>query len=281
MDKTFFTVLALLVFLTSTKAQTPIEYGNNTIAGSYINLNGVKHYYEVYGAGHPILLIHGNGTGIRSWTNQVPFFKEKYKVYAIDNRGRGNSDLGPDTLSYLQMANDMAAFISQMKLDSVYVVGASDGGIISMLMGIYYPQHIKKIVAFGTNLWPDSTVLQAECLMETHNERIIAEEMIAKKDTSKNWNLIKLKNRLMEFQPHISLAELHKIKIPVLILSCDRDLIKEEHSLMIYKNIPQANLCILANENHFIRAQNPQLFNTTVDNFLSQPFKDYSFRFKR
>lgn len=274
----FFAMFSLLLFCNSS-AQIP--YGNNKEAGQYITLNGVKHYYEVYGNGDPLLLIHGNGTGIKGWGAQIEFFSKKYKVYAIDCRGRGNSDLGKDSLSYKQTAHDMATFIELLKLDSVNIIGKSDGGIVALLMGIYYPKHIHKMVAFSANLWPDTTTLLPETFADIHKERVNAEKMLAIKDTTQNWYLIKLRNRLMEFQPHIATWDLQKIQAPVLVLSCDRDVVKEEHTLLIYKNIPKANLAFLPNETHSVAKQNPALFNTTIDRFLAEPFKGYSRRFER
>jgi pimeloyl-ACP methyl ester carboxylesterase len=275
-------ILAILLYLGHFSfAQNPIPYGDNKEAGKYIVLNGVKHYYEVYGTGKPLLLIHGNATGIKGFAPQIPYFAQKYSVFAVDCRGRGKSDLGNDSLSYLQTANDMAAFIRLLKLDSVMVVGKSDGGIIGILMGIYFPEHLAKIVAFGANMSPDSTALYPQVVADAHNERVNAEKMLAAKDTSKNWKLIRLRNRMMEFQPNVKAEDLHKIKVPVLVMSSDRDVIREEHTFFIYKNIPRANLCIFSDETHYVPRQNPDLFNATIDKFLSQPFKGQEARFAK
>ncbi len=275
-------IFALLFSLNSQSfAQNSIPYGDNPTVGKYISINGVKHYYEIYGNGTPLLLIHGNGTGIKGWAAQIAFFSKKYKVYAIDNRGRGKSDLGKDTLNYMQQANDLAKFIQLMKLDSVDVVGKSDGGIIAILMGIYYPQHIKKIVSFSANMWPDSTAAYSQGVEDIKKERAHADKMLTLKDTTQNWYLIQQRNRMMEFQPHISAQDLHQIKVPVLVMSCDRDLIKEEHTFFIYKNIPLANLAIISGERHGISRQNPDLFNATVEKFLTEPFKGNDFRFTK
>jgi pimeloyl-ACP methyl ester carboxylesterase len=266
-------------FFIAAKSQVP--YGDNPSAGHTIILNGVKHYYEAYGSGPPLLLIHGNTTGIPGMAAQISYFASKYTVYAIDCRGRGKSELGKDTLSFIQIARDMAAFIKEMKMDSVCVIGKSDGGIVSLLLGIYYPDHIKKIAAFGANLWPDTTALYAATVKAIHDERVHADKMLAAHDTTSNWLVVQQKNRMMEFQPHISAAELHTIQIPVLIMSCDRDLIKEEHTLFIYKNIPFANLCIFPGEKHAIPRLNPELFNTTVDAYFSKPYRGDEMRFEK
>jgi pimeloyl-ACP methyl ester carboxylesterase len=268
-----------LLFCLQLSAQTTIPYGDNKNAGKYISLNGVKHYYETYGEGKPLLLIHGNTTGIKGWAPQIEFFSKKYKVYAIDCRGRGKSDLGKDTLSYSQQAEDITAFIKLLKLESVSVIGKSDGGIIAIMMAIYHPEHLEKIVAFSANMQPDG--LYPESVAEIKAERLNAEKMLAVKDTSKDWELERQKNRMMEFQPHITAEDLQKIKIPVLVISTDRDVIKEEHTLFIYKNIPKANLVFISGEGHRVPRQNPKLFNEAVDKFLSEPFKEYGDRFKK
>lgn len=261
-------------------SQTPIPYGDNKEVGQYISINGVKLYYEVYGEGKPLILVHGNYTPTRGWASQIAYFSKKYKVYSMDGRGRGKSELGKDSLTYMQQTKDIASFIKLMKLDSVSVVGKSDGGVIGILLGIYFPENIHKIVAFGANMQPDSNALYEHTVNEIHRERIKADKMLALKDTTKNWLVEQQRYRMMEFQPHITATDLNKIKIPVLVMSTDRDLIKEAHTFFIYKNIPKANLCILPNEKHGIAKLNPDLFNITVDKYLSEPFFGNEFRFE-
>jgi pimeloyl-ACP methyl ester carboxylesterase len=271
-------MISLLFLATTATAQT-VPYGDNPEAGKYIMLNGARHYYEVYGKGAPLLLIHGNSTATKGWKSQIEYFSGKYQVFAIDCRGRGKSELGPDTLTYMQQAKDMTAFIKALSLDSVMVIGKSDGGIIALLMGIYYPEHLKKIVAFSANLWPDSTALYPQVLDEQQKDRLHAEAKLAQGDTSRNWRLERERLRMMAFQPHITAADLNKITLPVLVMSCDRDVIREEHTFFIYQHIRRANLCIVPGERHGIARENPALFNLLVDKYLSEPFKDFSTRF--
>lgn len=273
--------LHLLLFFSLYSFSQTIDYGNNSLIGKYIQVNDIKMYYEIYGEGESLLLIHGNKTGIKGWAPQIESFKKHYKVIAIDCRGRGKSELGKvDSLTYIQQAKDISVFIEKMKLDSINIVGKSDGGIIGILLGIHYPKHIKKIVAFGSNMQPDSTALYPETITEIKSERIHAEEMLVKNDTSQNWKIEYLRNKMMETQPHISAEDLHKIKAPVLVMSCDRDVIKEEHTFFIYKNIPNANLSIFPGEVHGVTRKNPELFNNTVIKFLKESFRDNLYRFK-
>ena len=85
------------------------------------------------------VLLHGNGGNIEGLKYQIEYFSKNYKVIALDCRGRGKSELGEDPLTYMQMTKDVASLLDYLNLDSAYIIGRSDGGIIGLLMGIYYP----------------------------------------------------------------------------------------------------------------------------------------------
>lgn len=286
LSKSWFLVVAMLSLVvmlgcrhsavnsgTHDNSQAAVPYGDNAKAGHYAVVNGVKLYYEVYGEGEPLVLLHGNGGNIAAMKNQIAYFSKQYKVIAIDCRGRGKSELGPVPLTYDNMTKDVASLLQQLHLEPAYIVGRSDGGILSLLMAINYPEKVKKIAAFGANLVPGPTALYPQILDQMKNDRQHAEEMMSKHDTSRNWLLVYQLNRMMETQPNISVEDLHKIQAPALVMSTDRDLIPEEHTFLIYRNIPRANLCIFPGETHWITSTNPDLFNTTVAKFLSEPFK--------
>ena len=249
-----------------------IPYGDNKDAGSYAVLNDVRLYYEIYGTGEPLVLLHGNGGNISFMEPQINYFRNQYKVITLDCRGRGKSELGNTPLTYMQMTKDVASLLDYLKSDSAYIIGRSDGAIISLLMGIYFPEKVKKIASFAANLWPDSSALYPPFVEDVHNDRVHSEEMINRGDTKENWLLIKELNSLMEFQPSISADDLKKIECPVLVMSCDRDVIREEHTLFIYQNIRKSNLCIFPGETHWVTKTNPDLFNSTVAKFFSAPF---------
>jgi pimeloyl-ACP methyl ester carboxylesterase len=268
--------LLKLIFSATIQAQPDVKvipYGNNNKAGNFIAVKGVNIYFESYGEGDPLVLIHGNGGNIAYMKPQIEYFARKYRVIVMDCRGRGKSELGKDSLTYMQMTKDIIAVLNFLNLDSTYVIGRSDGGIIALLMAIYYPAKVKKVAAFAANLTPDTTALYPFFYNEVIADRKQADAMIAKKDTSLNWRIIQQRNRLMEFQPHISADDLHKIKCPVLVLSTDRDIVKEEHTFFIYRNIFRANLCIFNGENHYVSKNNPELFNTTLAKYFNESFK--------
>jgi pimeloyl-ACP methyl ester carboxylesterase len=143
------TLLALLAFVATalgaqgagaeTAAPTPARYGENPAAGHVFRHDGVDLYYEVYGHGPPLLLIHGNGANIWSMTNQIAFFRDRYTVIAMDSRDHGRSGDSPTRLTFEAMTDDLAALIDHLSLGPVKVLGWSDGGIEALLLGIRHP----------------------------------------------------------------------------------------------------------------------------------------------
>ena len=251
------------------KFDTP--YGNNATIGKFVAIDGAKIYYEEYGKGEPLLLIHGNNGSIESMGNQIDYFKTKYRVIIADNRGQGKSELKTDSLTYTQITKDWEGLVNHLKLDSISIIGWSDGGIVALQMGISGKTKIKKMVAMGANLRPDGVNSWAINDVSKTREMIVSK--IKVKDNSENWDLGNQLAGLLLNQTNIPTKDLSKIKAKVLVIAGDRDVIRNEHTVEIFENIPKAQLCIMPAETHFAPASNPELFNAIVNKFLSEPFK--------
>lgn len=253
------------------KFDTP--YGENDIAGNYIMIDGANIYYEEYGVGEPLLLIHGNSGSIKQMGNQIDYYKDKYRVIIADNRGNGKSELKTDSLTYTQITRDWEAIVTYLKLDSINIIGWSDGGIIGLKMGISGKTKINKVIAMGANLRPDSTAVKSWAVNYVLKSKQMVELKIQNPDSAQYWNVKKQRLGLLGDQPNIPSHELSKISANVLIIAGDEDIIKNKHSLEIYENIPNAQLCIMPGETHYSPASNPELFNEITHRFLSKPFK--------
>lgn len=231
---------------------------------------GFQMYAETYGKGQPLLIIHGNGGSIKDFTNQIPYFSKKYKVVLADSRAQGQSKDAGDSLSYEMMADDYAALLDAMKIDSALVIGWSDGGINGLLLTMRHPEKVKKLAVTGANLWPDTTAIFNDV-----EEMVLPEYWDLKNNANKtakqknNWKLM----RLLVEEPHISLEALQQIKAPTLVIGGDHDVIKPEHTLLISQNIPNAYLWILPNSGHSTPLVYRDEFNRKVDAFFSQPYR--------
>jgi pimeloyl-ACP methyl ester carboxylesterase len=246
------------------------RYGNNDSAGKYYDIRGFKMYCEVYGQGHPLLIIHGNSGSINNFVYQIPYFSKKYRVIIADSRAQGKSIDDGDSLSYEMMADDYASLLDAMKIDSAYVIGWSDGGINALLLAIRHPKKVEKLASTGANLVPDTTAVPQQILDMVMPSYKTLQAKQSK--TPREKNRLKLLRLLVE-QPHISLVDLQKISCPSLIIGGDHDVIKEEHTMLIYKNIPRAYLWILPDSGHSTPIVYKDDFNKVVDRFFSTPYR--------
>ncbi|WP_210518954.1 alpha/beta fold hydrolase [Hymenobacter terricola] len=263
--KAFFFLLVVLQLGQLAVAQPAIPYGHNPAAGHYQLVRGVKLYYETYGQGPPLLLLHGNGDNLTAFAKNIPYFAQRYRVIAVDSRAHGKSIDAGDSLSFEMMADDFDALLTSLRIDSAYVLGWSDGGINALVLALRHPEKVKKLVATGANLWPDSTALlpglwrqQQQGYQENRNPKFTDPKR------KNDWKIFCLD----VFQPNIPLAALHRIRVPAFIIAGDRDVIVPEHTVAIYRNLPHAWLWIVPSSGHATLQEHADEFNRKADEFF-------------
>ncbi|MDP4276682.1 MAG: alpha/beta hydrolase [Bacteroidota bacterium] len=247
--------------------KSAIPYGNNPQAGHFYKIRGFNMYVEEYGAGKPLLLIHGNGGSIAAFDQNIPYFARKYRVIAADSRAQGKSVDPGDSLSFEMMADDEAALLHQLNIDSAYVIGWSDGGIVAIEMAIRHPDNVIRFAATGADICPDSTgqaIIPSSWTDEKRDYEASRQKTAMTPDEKRHWKLLTLD----WFQPAIPLSSLQSIRCPALIIGGDHDLIKIEHTVLIYQSIPQAALWIVPNSGHATLREHAADFNRCVDAFF-------------
>lgn len=243
--------------------------GKNNLAGKYINTRNFKLYYETYGQGEPLLIIHGNGGSINNFINQVPYFAKNYQVIIADSRAQGKSTDKGDSLSYEMMTDDLNALLDTLHLNACNVIGWSDGGINGLLLAIHHPEKVKKLAITGANLWPDTTAIDPF----VYNWAMNLNKPSNKNDTTPQLKNQRKLNYLLAYEPHITIEQLHTIKCPTLVMSGDHDVILPRHSLLIAESIAQSYLWILPNSGHSTPINYKNQFNEVVNDFFTKPYR--------
>ncbi len=268
----FFAIHFVFLATISFSQQTKIPYGSNHEAGKYYSVRGIKMYAEVYGAGKPLLLIHGNGGSINAFAVNIPYFSKKYKVIAVDSRAHGKTVDDQDSLSFEMMADDFAALLDTMHIDSAYVIGWSDGGINALLLAMRHPEKVIKLVSTGANLTPDSSGLIPVYWRDEQRQYELGKNKPRTTSKEKNdWKIFMLD----WLQPNVPFSDLNKIKCPSLIVCGDNDLIPIEHTAAIYRHIPHAYLWILPHSGHATLQEHADDFDRTADSFFKEPFNTF------
>jgi pimeloyl-ACP methyl ester carboxylesterase len=142
---------ALLLVLAGTAVAAgdiPIQSGG----GQLYNVNGVRLYVEMSGKGPPILFLHGGFSYFdQAFAAQRTYFAAFRTVVGVDQRGHGHSPDNEQPFSYLQMAEDTAALLQQLKVGRIDIVGHSDGGIVGLLIARYHPALVRRLVISGAS----------------------------------------------------------------------------------------------------------------------------------
>lgn len=252
-----------------------IVYGSNH--GRYLTVSNTKIYFEEYGKGSPLLLLHGGFGSIQDFQKVIPTLSKHFKVIAVDSPGHGRSEQA-DTLSFELMTDYFSDIIDQLKLDTVNIIGFSDGGITALLLAAKRPDKIKKIIASGSNSSMDG--LKPEVLdylnlinpafIET-NQKEWLEDYKNKSPEKEKWEKFVIDIAHMYSRSELIDEEtLSKISAKVLLVFGDNDVIKLEHGIELKNKIKESNLCVLPNTSHYVFNEKPQLFNTIGIEFLTK-----------
>ncbi len=237
----------------------------------YAKVNGIEMYYATYGAGDPVLLIHGGLGHADIWASQVAELMKTHKVIVADSRGHGRTTRDAQPFGYELMSSDYLALLDHLKIDKVALVGWSDGGIIGLDIAMSHPERLTKLFAHAANVTVEGVAPGVET-----NKTFAAYIERSGKDYAK---LSKTPDQYEAFvgdivkmwmsQPAWTKEQLSKITTPTAIVVGDHDeAIKRDHTDYMASAIPGAQLVILPNVSHFAMLQAPDEYTKAVTDFI-------------
>jgi pimeloyl-ACP methyl ester carboxylesterase len=261
--------------------QQSVQYGSNEQAGAYADVNGIRVYYEIYGEGEPLLLLHGNSGSIGNFLYQIPELSKHFKVIAVDSRAQGRSTDSDQEITYALMASDMSELIDKLNLGSVHVVGWSDGGNIGLELAFAHPEKVKKLVTFGANYTHENWMAPPDSIvMDANDPRLLKATPFLKRYVEERGKLSESVSKkladLMENYPNLTEEQLRQISVPVLIVAGDHDVINPAQTMALFANLPHSQLFIVPGASHFVPIEQPELVNGEVVRFLSTPYRPIS-----
>lgn len=223
----------------------------------------IRHFYIEKGQGEPLILLHGNGENVDYFAGQIDVFARDYHVYALDTRGHGQTPRGDAPFTIRQFADDLLAFMDAHGIGKAHILGFSDGGNIAMVFAMKYPERVDKLILDGANLDAGGVKRSIQIPIEI-GWRIA--KLFARKseDAKRNAEML----GLMVNDPNVRAEELSAIQAKTLVIAGTKDMIKEEHTRLIARNIKDSRLVILEGD-HFIANKCPEAFNRAVLDFLA------------
>lgn len=249
----------------------------------YVRANGLNIYYEEYGSGEPLVLLHGGTMTSKMWSQHIPAFAERFRVIAPEIRRHGNTDNPTGEFSYRFLADDAAGFIRALELRRPIICGYSDGGQIVLELGMHYPDLAGALVIGAawfrfTDSYRDwLTAFGFEVPGRVDLEHI-EREMPRMVETWRAWHAPRGADYWKTLLPQISTmwmtpldyteADFRKIRVPTLILVGDRDgMVTLEEAVDMYRYIQGAELAIVPDSDHMFLWSKPEVFTNTVMDF--------------
>lgn len=234
------------------KKQTIGKNVNDALAqNGYSEVNGIKMYYEIYGKGKPLVLIHGGGSTIQSNFGQViQMLAENRKVIAMELQAHGRTSDRDKDSSFEQDADDVATLLKNLNIDKADFFGFSNGGTTTIQIALRHPEIVDKII-LGSALYKRNGVpAQFWDFMKQANLSSMPQELVeaylAVTPNRKGLQIMHDRDakRMVDFKD-ITDEQIKTIKAKTLIIIGDRDIITPEHAIEMHRKIAGAELAII------------------------------------
>ena len=214
------------------------------------------------GGGPPLILLHGNGEDSSYFVHQTEYFSRRYTVYAVDTRGHGQSPRGTAPFTIAQFAQDLSDFMNEHDILRATILGFSDGANIALTFALAHPGRVSRLILNGANLDPSGVKahIQLPIVLGYKFASLFAGKSPKAKAHAEMLGL-------MVNEPHIDPEELKSLRVRTLVIVGTKDMIKDEHTMLIAHSLPRSQLEIIAGD-HFIASKKPDAFNQAVDQFL-------------
>jgi pimeloyl-ACP methyl ester carboxylesterase len=260
------------------ESSPPVSQGEETNMddkGQYADVNGLKMYYEIHGTGRPLVWLHGAFGG----ADVHPNLARDRQVIAVELQGHGHTADIDRPLTYEQMADDVAALLQHLKIEQADIFGYSMGGTVALAIAIRHPEVVRKVAINGSYYGKLEEAFGPESFRQFQNLPAPADFPPPVKDAyakvapdPKHWPTLvaKVKKLGLEFKG-FSREDMKSIKAPVLITVGDRDFVRLEHAVAMYRLIPNAQLAVFPGADHFLIDQGPEKLFPTIAAFLDAP----------
>ena len=272
----FRNLLFVLISFSNLSFAQEIVYGSNN--GNYLKVFNHQIYYEEYGEGPPLLLLHwGSGSISTSFNKLIPKLENKFRLIAIDSPGHGRSEQ-TDSLSHQLLADYFNEIINILKLDSVNIMGISDGGIAALILAADRPDVVKRVIASGAQfIGPDALIddylptITPEKVEKDWDSGLWDDNYMKMAFKGNDWRKLIIDLRqLWNQEICIPNKKVEKIGSKVMIVFGDHDIVKLEHGLEMHKAIKGSELLILPNTGHDTFGERSELIAEIAVEFFTK-----------
>lgn len=246
----------------------------------YLQIGKSSIFYETHGSGEPVLLLHGGFGSNQDFAAQIPELSKNFKVVAFERPGHGHSADTRDPFTFDAMAGTTIDLIEDLNLGSVNLVGWSDGAITALFVALSRPDFVRRLVSisasFNTSALPPGDIewirqATPESFRKAVPGLIDRYDLISPDGPSHFHTIFEKTKKLWLTEPNLSTSDLAKISAPALVMAADRDAVRLEHTLELFRSIKNAQLCIIPGANHLLLSEKPEATTRAILDFVSGP----------
>jgi pimeloyl-ACP methyl ester carboxylesterase len=244
-------------------------------------VNGVQIYYEVHGSssdrGTPLVLLHGGGSTFEtSFAEILPALAKSRRVIVYDRQGHGRTGDVDRPFSFQQSAEDAVGLLRALGVSRADFMGFSNGGQIAIQIALAHPDVVRKLVIESAMFsregadpafWAGFDQAKLEDMPAELREAYLRVAPRPADLTAMFWKSV---NQMKAFQGWTA-EEMRSIRAPALVLQGDRDVVRPEHGVAMYRLLPNAQLAILPNTDHRAICHPPAWLTTLITTFLDAP----------
>lgn len=219
--------------------------------GKYATVNGMKMYYEIHGAGKPLVLIHGGGSTIESTYGRIlPMLAKNHMVIGVELQAHGHTADRDKPLSFEQDADDVAELLKQLKIESADIMGFSNGGTTALQIAIRHPQVVRKlIIASATykrsGMQPGFFDMMDHASFDQMPQPLKDAYLVANPDPKGLMTMFNRDVARMQSFKDIGDADIKNIQAPALVINGDKDVTTNDHALLLSRTLAHGELAII------------------------------------
>lgn len=269
----------------TTTKDTAIEQGIKPAESGYADVNGLQLYYEVYGTGKPIVLLHGSYMTIPlNWSHIIPLLAKDRKVIVTEMQGHGRTADISREVSFEGMADDVSGLLKYLKIDSADVLGYSMGGGIAFQVAVRHPEQVRRLVILSSayaydGWWPDVTANFAKHSAEMFKGTLLQKQYDSLASDPAHFPEFVNKVKAINLQPYDWSEDVKNIQAPIFMAIGDADGVRYEHALELFRakgggkigefhGMPQSRLAILPGTSHIGMMERTDWLIPMITDFL-------------
>ena len=239
---------------------------------SYMQLNGVRTWYDRHGDGDALALLHPGGAGVdaRAFAPNLDALAARFRVYTPERRAHGHTPDVAGPITFDAMAEETIAFLEGVVGGHAHLVGCSDGAIVALLVALRRPDLVRQLVLVAGVFHRDGWVPAA---IDPTNEppgflKKLYEEVSP--DGVDHYSVVVAKLAQMHLrEPTLTTSDLNGLGPRTLVMVGDDDEVTLEHALTMYRALPDGELMVVPGTSHGLLVEKPQLCNTVIVEFLT------------